>query len=176
MSVEPNVLFINGMGGSFTSGSIAALRERTIAEFGRKIYCPPPVNYKETGLILRYLENWTDDLIIAGLSCGCSTINAIATHAPKGERIPFAMYYSPSVYCGVGKVPPIIERAQEVNSWAGDWFNLGSQRLIIPVGGNVITKFNDRIKTGMGHGFTCGSLVAQAVLFSEINKALKGTS
>ena len=149
-----NVLFINGWGGAITSISLAGLRNRTIAEFGSSIYAPPPVNHQETGLILRYLEKWKDAQILVGLSCGCSTINAIAQHAKKGERIPFAMYFSPSMMCGVGTVPPIVERAAEVNSNAADPFNPFSRRLIVPADGNVTTKFDARIQSGLRHGFT----------------------
>lgn len=174
---QVNVLFINGMGGDLTSFTLAALRNRTIAQFGRSIYSPPPIDYKETGLILRYLEKWKDLQILVGLSCGCSTINAIATHLNgtknKNERIPLAIYYSPSMWCGVGTVPSIVERAVEVNSWAGDFFNPGSRRLIIPTNGNTITKFDTPIKTGLGHGFTPNSGVAQAVLFNAITELNK---
>lgn len=175
MSVEVNVLFINGWGGSITSTSLAALRNRTIAKFGRTIYCPPPVNHQETGLILRYLEKWKDSQILVGLSCGCSTINAIAAHTQKTERIPFALYYSPSMYCGIGVVSPIIERAQEVNSWGLDFFNPGSRRLIWPAAGNKTTKFDPQIYTGLPHGTTPNSAAAQQRLFDEIEKAQKGT-
>lgn len=167
-----NVLFINGMGGDLTSFTLAALRNRTIAEFGRAIYSPPPVDYQETGLILRYLEKWKDIQILVGLSCGCSTINAISKYAAKGERIPFAMFYSPSIYCGVGKVQPIVERAAEVNSWAADFFNPGSRRLIVPEVGNTKTKFDAPIKSGLAHGYTPNSPVAQRVLWDAIQKTL----
>lgn len=167
-----NVLFINGMGGDMTSFTLAALRNRTIAKFGKRIYAPPPVDYQETGLILRYLEKWKDLQILVGLSCGCSTINAVAKYAAKGERIPFAMFYSPSIWCGVGTVPPIVERAAEVNSWPADFFNPGSRRLIVPAPGNTTTKFDAPIKTGLGHGFTPNSPVAEQRLFAEIERAL----
>lgn len=171
-----NVLFINGMGGDFTSFTLAALRNRTIAKFGRAIYAPPPVDYKETGLILRYLEKWTDIQILVGLSCGCSTINAIAKHLvdtkTKGERIPFAMYYSPSIFCGVGTVSPIIERAAEINSRGSDPFNPGSRRLIVPAEGNTVTKFDPPTRTGLGHGFTPNSEQAQTVLWDAIQNSL----
>lgn len=166
-----NVLFINGWGGAITSTAIAGMREATIAEFGRNIYAPPPVNYKETGLILRYLEKWKDVQILVGLSCGCSTINEIAKHAKKGERIPYAMYCSPSMWCGVGAVPPIVERATQVTSWAGDFFNPGGRRLIVPTSDNHTTAF-DEIKSGLGHGFSPGSAAARNRLFAEIQRTL----
>jgi hypothetical protein len=167
-----NVLFINGWGGAITSTSLAGLRNRTIAEFGEAIYAPPPVNYEETGLILRYLEKWKDVQILVGLSCGCSTINAIAKHAASGERIPFAMYFSPSIWCGVGDVSPIVERAAEVHSRATDPFNPGSRRLIVPADGNLTTKFDGPIKSGLHHGFTPDSQEAQQVLFEAIRQTL----
>lgn len=170
-----NVLFINGMGGSWTSQSLAALRNRTIERFGDTIYCPPAVNYRETGLIQRYLAKWKNPQILVGLSCGCSTINAIAGAIDAPEKIPFAQYYSPSMWCGLGTVDPIIERVQEVNSWAADWFNPGSRQLVKPTPGNTTTKFNPPIKSGLAHGFTPNSPVAQTVLFNEIEKAQKGT-
>jgi len=173
MSGEPNVLFINGMGGSFTSWTLAALRERTIERFGRAIYCPPPVDYQETGLILRYLEKWKDALIPVGLSCGCSTINAVLSNVAKGERVPYAQYYSPSIYCGVGTVPVVVEIAQEVNSWALDFFNPGARRLIVPSRGNITTKFPARVKTGLAHGFTPNSGQAEALLYAAIKKEIE---
>ncbi len=168
----PNVLFINGWGGAITSTSLAGLRDRTIAEFGREIYAPPPVNYTETGLILRYLEKWKDAQVLVGLSCGCSTINLIATHAAKGERIPFAMYFSPSMWCGVGYVPQIVERTAEVHSTPADPFNPGSRRLIVPAGGNAKTTFDPPIRSGRPHGFTPDSPEAQRVLFDAIRRTL----
>lgn len=171
MPRQVNVLFINGMGGAWTSQSLYAMRERTVAKFGRTIYSPPPVNYKETGLILKYLEKWVDDQILVGLSCGCSTINAISQVVKKGENIPFAMYLSPSMYCGVGQVDPSVKIACEVNSRVTDFFNPGARRLIYPEGGNVITKY-ERIKTSYGHGNTPSSPEAQARLNRAITEAL----
>lgn len=170
---EVNVLFINGWGGALTSQSIYGLRERTIAEFGRSIYCPPPVNHTETGLILRYMAKWKDALIPVGLSCGCSTINAVMEVAPQGERVPAAFYYSPSMYCGVGKVPAIVKVAVEVNSWAGDFFNPFSRNLIVPAPGNETTRF-ERMESGMAHGFTPKYGPAQVRLFMAIRDAQKG--
>ena len=170
---EVNVLFINGWGGAITSTSLAGMRAKTIARFGSSIYCPPPVNYTETGLILRYLEKWTDAQILVGLSCGCSTINAIAHHVSKGERIPFAMYCSPSMWCGIGTVPPIIRRATQVSSWAGDFFNPGTRRLVVRAPGNTTTHI-DEIKTGLAHGSTPSSPLAVDRLYAEILQAQKG--
>jgi len=167
-----NVLFINGWGGAITSTSIAALRNDTIAKFGRKIYAPPPVNHQETGLILRYLEKWQDVQILVGLSCGCSTINAIAAHAKKGERIPYAMYCSPSIYCGLGKVPAIVERATQVTSWGLDFFNPGSRMLVQRASGNT-TSGIDEIQTSSGHGFTPGAAGVRERLWKEIERTLQ---
>lgn len=173
MSVEVNLIFINGWGGDPTSFSSAGLRNRILAKFGRTIYCPPPVNYKETGLILRYLDEWKDPTILVGLSCGCSTINEVLRHAPAREKVPFAIYYSPSQYCGIGKVPSVVDRALEVNSNYFDFFNLGMQRMLYPAAGNTRTEFMPQLKTGLGHGFTPGSAQAQAILISEIEKVQK---
>lgn len=167
-----NVLFINGWGGAITSTSLAGLRNRTVAEFGREIYAPPPVNHTETGLILRYIEKWKNAQILVGLSCGCSTINLIATHAAKGERIPFAMYFSPSMWCRVGHVRQLVERAAEVHSTPADPFNFGSRRLIVPVAGNTKTTFDPPIRSGRPHGFTPDSPEAQRVLFGVIRGSL----
>lgn len=168
---QVNVLFINGMGGALTSSSIARLRETTIAYFGRKIYAPPPVNYKETGLILRYLEKWQDIQILAGLSCGCSTINAIAQHAKKGERIPYAMYCSPSIYCGLGYVPPLIEKATQVTSWGADFFNPFSRMLVQRAAGNRTTVI-DKMQTNKSHGLSPDAAGVALRLRNEIEKVL----
>lgn len=166
-----NVLFINGWGGSVTSQSIAGLRDRTVARFGRKVYAPPPVNHQETGLILRYLEKWQDAQILVGLSCGCSTINAIAKYAKKGERIPYAMYCSPSIYCGLGYVPPIVERATQVTSWGLDFFNPGSRMLVQRSPANRTTII-DKMQTAAAHGFTPGASGVSERLWKEIDAAL----
>jgi len=166
-----NVLFINGWGGAITSTSIASLRNDTVAKFGRKIYAPPPVNFRETGMILRYLEKWKDVQILVALSCGCSTINEIAKYAPKGDRIPYAMYCSPSMWCGVGYVPPIIERATQVSSWAGDFFNPGSRQLVQRAAGNTVTKI-DVMQTSAAHGFTPGAAGVRERLWKEIERTL----
>lgn len=170
---QVNVLFINGMGGKWTSGSLAALRNRTVARFGTTIYAPPPVDYKETGLILRYLERWRDDQILVGLSCGCSTINAIANSITKGERIPYAMYCSPSVWCGLGTVPKIVERATQVTSWPADFFNPGS-RMIVQRGPGNTTTVLDKMQTSTGHGFTPGASGVDERLYKEISLAQQG--
>jgi len=163
---QPNVLCINGMGGSWTSGSLYALWQRMVEEFGRGIYAPPPVNYKETGMILRYFHKTVDPWIMVGLSCGCSTINAVAGAAPN-EKIVHAFYYSPSIYCGVGEVSINVAKATQVSSWKWDFFNPGSRQLIVPKGSNKVTVFNT-IQTNLGHGFTPNSPEAQAKLFAAI--------
>jgi hypothetical protein len=168
---EVNVLFINGWGGAITSQSIAGLRDSTVAKFGRKIYAPPPVNHQETGLILRYLEKWQDAQILVGLSCGCSTINAIAHHAKKGERIPYAMYCSPSIWCGLGTVPAIVERATQVTSWGLDFFNPGSRLLVQRSEGNSSTII-DKMQTSSAHGFNPGATGVRERLWKEIERAL----
>lgn len=172
MTRQVNVLFINGWGGAITSGSIATLRNDTVAHFGRKIYAPPPVNHQETGLILRYLEKWKDDQILVGLSCGCSTINAIAQHAAKGERIPYAMFCSPSIWCGLGYVHPIVERATQVTSWPADFFNPGSRMIVQRAPGNTTTVI-DKMQTSAAHGFTPGASGVRERLFAEIERTLK---
>lgn len=169
MSAEPNIMMINGWGGAITSSALRGLWNRTITEFGRSIYAPPPVDYKETGLILRYLAQTKDPWIFVGLSCGCSTINAIANAAPN-EPILHAFYYSPSMYCGVGRVPKNVSRATQVSSWSWDFFNPGSRQLIVPVTGNTVTKFNT-IQTNIAHGYTPNSMEAETQLFTTIQRA-----
>lgn len=170
---EVNVLFINGWGGDLTSMTLAALRNRIVGRFGRTIYAPPPVNHTETGMILRYLEKWKDAQILVGLSCGDSTINLIAEHAPKGEDIPFAMFYSPSMWCKLGTTPALIKVACEVNSWAFDPFNPGARQLLKPAPGNTTTKF-ERIKTNYAHGLTPNDAEAEQRLIRAISDAQKG--
>jgi hypothetical protein len=174
MPRQVNVLFINGWGGDATSFTLAQMRNDVIAKFGLSIYCPPPVNHQETGLILRYMAKWRDDQILVGLSCGCSTINEIIKQTPTGERIPYAMYLSPSVYCGIGSRPvlPIVLRAQEVNSWALDIFNPGARQLIVKSPGNHITTLLPRLKTSNAHGFTPNNPQARALLKTEIERAI----
>lgn len=172
-----NILFINGWGGGLTSGSIKTLRDDTVARFGRKIYAPPPVNHTETGLILRYLERWKDVQLFVGLSCGCATIKEIARHAPKGERIPYAMLCSPSIYCtgevgtGVHYLAPIVERATQVTSWRFDFFNPGSRMLVQRAPGNKTTII-DKMQTNSAHGFTPGAAGVRERLWAEIEATL----
>lgn len=173
MSVEVNVIFINGWGGDVTSFELASMREAILAEFGRSIYCPPPVNYTETGLILRYLEDWKDPTIFAALSCGCSTVNAVTAHCPPSERIPYAMMMSPSVWCGLGYVQPVVGKATQVTSWAGDFFNPGGRLIVQRAPDNYITQI-DEIKSGYAHGWTPRSPLAQRRLAEEIQLAQKG--
>lgn len=170
--MQPNVMFINGWGNALTSTALAGMRQNIVAWFGRNIYCPPPVNYTETGLILRYLEKTKDPWIIAALSCGCSTINLIATARPS-EPILYAMYCSPSMWCGVGTVPSNIRKATQVSSRGSDPFNPGTRRLVVPAPRNVTTVI-DEIKTGLSHGYTPSAASAQARLNSEISLAMKG--
>lgn len=171
MATQVNVLFINGWGGAITSTSLAGLRNSTVSKFGSKIYSPPPVNHQETGLILKYLEKWNDAQILVGLSCGCSTINLIAQHAQKGERIPYAMYCSPSMYCGLGYVPPMIERATQVTSWGLDFFNPGSRMLVQRASNNQLTQI-DKMQTSAAHGWTPGAAGVRERLWKEIDRAL----
>lgn len=174
MAKQVNVLFINGWGGDATSFELAAMRNDVIAKFGRRIYCPPPVNHNETGLILRYLEKWVDDQIMVGLSCGCSTINEVCKAAPKGDSIPYAMYLSPSMWCGIGSRPvlPIVKRAQQVTSWWGDLFNPGARQLINLQPGNRVSKLLPTINSGYAHGWSPRSPQARAALKLEIETAI----
>lgn len=167
-----NLLCINGWGGAITSTSLRGLWQRTTAKFGNTIYAPPPVNHQETGLILRYLHQWKAPSIIVGLSCGDSTINAIANADPT-EPFPYCIYYSPSIYCGIGYVPANVAKATQVSSWPMDFFNPGSRQLVVAKAGNKTTKI-DTIRTGYGHGFTPNSPEAQARLWAEIALAQKG--
>ena len=169
---EINVLFINGWGGDMTSQSLAGLRNRVLARFQRTIYAPPPVNHTETGLILRYLEKWKEDQILVGLSCGCSTINLIAKHAPKGERIPYAMLCSPSIWCGLGTTPDIVQRATHVSSWPADFFNPMSRRIVKRDDGSF--RGIDFVQTSAAHGFTPGAAVVTERLIAEIERVQKG--
>lgn len=174
MPRQVNVLFINGWGGDATSFELAAMRNDVLATFGKNIYCPPPVNHQETGTILRYLEKWVEDQILVGLSCGCSTINEIIKHAAKGENIPYAMYLSPSRLCGIGSRPvlPIVKRAQEINSWWGDGFNLGNLQCIHLAEGNKTTTLLPRYTSGYAHGWSPRSPVARKMLKDEIGRAI----
>ena len=168
-----NVLFINGWGGAFTSQPLAWLRNRTIAEFRDRIYAPPPVNYSNEDMLFRYLDKWKDKQILVMLSCGCSAGNKIAGLRPN-ETIPYAIYYSPSRLCGILGFPVAknIAKAQEVNSNNFDGFNLGAMQMIYRKKGNDVTKLEDRMYSGMNHGFTPNYLPAQERLFAEIRASL----
>lgn len=166
-----NVIFINGWGDALTSFSIANLRNRTIAEFGRAIYAPPPVNYWDTSLMLRYLDKMKDIVIPVGLSCGCSTVNAVAKMRPN-EQIPYAMLYSPSIRCGLPRVPKNIAKATQVTSNPWDFFNPGGYQIVLPEIGNKTSKI-DVIQSGKAHGWSCDSPEAQKRLWQEIQSTLK---
>jgi hypothetical protein len=169
-----NVLFINGWGGSATSRSLAALRQRTIAEFGNAIYAPEPVNYTNEKQIAGWMDKWKDVQILVLLSCGCSAGNKIAALRPN-EVIPYAIYYSPSRPCGIlgFPVPPNIAKATQVTSNGWDIFNPGAPMSIYATKGNKTSKI-DEIYSGMLHGYTPGHAEAQARLFAEIRASLKG--
>lgn len=167
---EPNVLFIHGAGpNTLLGGHLEAMRNATIARFGRSIYAPPAVDHTETGLISRYLDKWKDIQILVGLSCGCSTINKIAASRPN-ERIPYAMYCSPSMWCGVGYVSQSIERATQVTS-VMDFWNPGGRTLIQPQGGNTRSVI-DTLQTDRGHVATPTYPAAIQRLFAEIERTL----
>lgn len=145
-----NVLFIHGAGPNFLlGGALEQLRNKTIAEFRDKIYAPPAVDHSEVGLIGRYLDKWKDVQILVGLSCGCSAINAIAKSRPK-ERIPFAMYCSPSRFCNLGTVPANVERAMQATSNNWDGWNLGGGKIVQRTPGTKGTPI-DEYYTGYGH-------------------------
>ena len=167
-----NVLFINGWGGKVTSTSLAALRYRTIRQFGNKIFAPDTVNYTNEAELMRYLDKWVDPQILVMLSCGCSSGNKIAAMRSR-EVIPYAIYYSPSRLCGIlgFPVPANIAKATQVTSNPWDFFNLGAARMIHPSNGNTTSKI-DEIYSGMGHGSTPGHAGAQARLWAEIRMAL----
>lgn len=168
-----NLIFINGWGNALTSVSIANLRARTIKEFGDQIYAPPPVDYTDTSMLLRYLDKWKDIQIIAALSCGCTSIEAIAD-ARQGEIIPYAIFYSPSIWCGFGRtpVPKNVLRATQATSRWSDPFNPGAYMILKRRAGNTVTKI-DEIKTGYSHGFTPDHPGAQVRFWSEIRATLK---
>jgi hypothetical protein len=167
--MELNVLFIHGAGpNNFFGGHLEAMRNATIKEFGREIYCPPAVDYTETGLIARYLDKWKNPQILIGLSCGCSTVNAICKSRPL-ERIPYAMYCSPSIWCGLGYVPPNVERATQVTSvW--DFFNPGGRMIVQRAHGNNVSVI-DEIKTNHRHVATPSAPGVYDRLFTEIRRA-----
>lgn len=169
MPRELNVLFIHGAGpNKLFGGHLEAMRNATIKEFGRTIYAPPAVDYTETGLIARYLDKWKDDQILVGLSCGCSTINAIAASRPA-ERIPYAMYCSPSIYCGLGYVPGNVARATQVTSvW--DFFNPMGRMIVQAEKGNTRSVI-DKVQTNYTHESTPSAPGIYARLFTEIRRA-----
>lgn len=168
--MQLNVLFINGMGGKWTSTSLAAQRQRVLAVFDRTIYSPPPVDYKETGLILRYLEKFKAPTIFSVLSCGCSTLNLIGKETEAAEIIPYGMYCSPSIWCGLGYVPPTVKRATQVTSWGLDFFNPGSRMILQPAKGNNVTVI-DKMQTSAAHGFTPTASGVPERLIAEIKRA-----
>lgn len=173
---EINVLFIHGWGpDALFGGALETLRNNTIAEFGNTIFAPPALDYQEAAKLMAYLARWQDDTVIAGLSCGCGRINMLATQMPK-ERIPFAIYYSPSIPCGMnayqklGAVPPNIERALQVTP-SYDWFfNPFRQHLIYAAPGNTTSKI-EFMQSDKGHGTTPLYGPAQERFFAEIRRA-----
>lgn len=170
-----NVLWINGWLGAGPSFALHDMRKDTNRIFGNKIYSPEPINHNETDKFIQLIEKWKDDVIVVGLSCGCSTINEAAKWLKIGERIRFAMYLSPSFPCGIGTrpVPPVIERAQEVNSLAGtDVFNPFCRQAIVAAPGNNKSVILPRLKTWKGHGTTPFDATARAILQREIRSAL----
>jgi hypothetical protein len=166
-----NVLFIHGAGpNALFGGHLEAMRNATVARYSRdQIYAPPAVDYTETGLIARYLDKWKDDQILVGLSCGCSTINAIAKSRPT-ERIPYAMYCSPSIYCGLGYVPSNVARATQVTSIA-DFFNPGGRMIVQAAAGNNVSVI-DKMQTSRTHGSTPSAAGVYDRLFEEIDRVL----
>jgi len=171
MAKEVNVLFIHGAGPNIMfGGALEQLRNITIRHFGRRIYAPPAVDHQEAGLIARYLDKWKDDQILIGLSCGCSAINKIAASRPS-ERIPFAMYCSPSRWCNLGYVPPNVRHAMQVTSNAWDGWNLGGAQIVQrrdPTQGSLVEVF----KSGYGHTTSPLHPHAWARLREEIERAL----
>ena len=170
-----NVLWINGWLGKVPSFALHEMRDWINPQFGSRINSPEPINHNETDKFLRLIKTWKDDVIVVGLSCGCSTINEAAKWVPIGERIRFAMYLSPSFPCGIGSrpVPAVIERAQEVNSLVGtDPFNWTCAQAIVAAPGNKKTVILPRIKTWNGHGTTPRNQQARLVLKQEIERAL----
>lgn len=166
-----NVLFIHGAGpNALLGGHLEAMRDAVIRHFGRRIYAPPAVDHTESGLIARYLDKWQDVGILVGLSCGCSAVNRIANARPA-ERIPYAMYCSPSMWCGVGYVPSNVERATQVTSvW--DFWNPGGRMLIQPASGNRKSVI-DKMQTDRGHVATPTYPAAVQRLIAEIERTLQ---
>lgn len=169
-----NVMFINGWGNALTSQSIARMRNRMIQEFGDQIYAPPPVDYNDASTMLRYLDKWRDVQILVPLSCGCTSINAIAAMRPN-EVIPYVMYCSPSLPCGFGRtvVPKNVAKATQVTSNAFDVFNPGGYKIIKAAAGTDPKRI-DVINSGARHGYTPDSPLAQARLIAEIKATLTG--
>lgn len=170
---EVNVLFVNGWGGALTSFSLANLCNRTRAKFGRRIYAPPPVNYSDESMLMRYLDKWKDVQILVMLSCGCSVGNKIAAMRPN-ETIPYAIYYSPSRQCGIlgFPVPKNIAKATQVTSNRWDFFNPGGMMCIKPARGNTTSRI-DEIYSGKAHGWSPDHAGAQDRLWKEIDFALQ---
>jgi hypothetical protein len=170
---QVNVLFINGWGGALTSVSLAGLCDRTRTEFGRSIYAPPPVDYTNESMVMRYLDKWVDVQILVMLSCGCSAGAKIAALRPN-ERIPYAAFYSPSRPCGIlgFPIPKNIDRATQITSNPFDIFNPFGPTVIKRGSGNNRTEI-DVINSGRNHGFTPGCPVAQRRLWDEIQRALR---
>lgn len=173
---EVNVLFIHGWGPDALFGqALETLRRNTIAEFGNSIFAPPAVDYQEAAKMMAYLARWNDDTVIAGLSCGCGRINMLAKQMPK-ERIPFAIYYSPSIPCGMnayqklGAVPTNIERGLQVTPAVDIFFNPFRQNLIYPAPGNTTSKI-EFMQSDKGHGSTPLYGPAQERFFNEIEHA-----
>jgi hypothetical protein len=137
-----NVLFIHGWGpDALFGGALETLRNNTLAEFGRSIFSPASLDYQEAVKMMAYLAAWKDDTVLVGLSCAGGRINMLAKQMPK-ERIPFAMYCSPSIPCGMngimklGAVPSNIERALQVTPAFDPFFNPFRSNLIYHAPGN----------------------------------------
>lgn len=172
--MQPNILWVNGWLGAKPSFALHEMRDWINGIFGNRINSPEPINHNETDKFIRLINTWKDDAICVGLSCGCSTINEAAKWVKIGERIRYAMYLSPSFPCGIGTrpCPPVIERAQEVNSMPGDPFNWFQRQAIYATPGNTKTVVLPRLKTWYGHATTPRSPEARAKLKQEIERAL----
>ena len=92
----------------------------------------------------------------------------------QGERVPYAMYLSPSRLCGIGSrpIPKIVQRAQEINSNVFDVFNLGGMPAVHRAADNSVTTVDKPILTGYGHGFTPDAPVAIQKLIEAISRAV----
>jgi hypothetical protein len=176
MTKEVNILFIHGWGPDALFGqALETLRRNTIAEFDDTIFAPPALDYQEAAKMMAYLARWKDDTIMVALSCGCGRVNMLAKDMPA-ERIPFAMYCSPSIPCGMnpvqklGAVPVNIERALQVTP-SSDWFfNPFRQNLIYAAPGNTTSKI-EFMQSDRGHGTTPLYGPAQDRFFAEIKRA-----